>query len=161
MLQLQSWSQYQHHQHCGMPLTKSRPSLRTGGHKKSKSTVETGQPSSGHRKTKSTLENKIGPALVSPRHQQRPDATLLEEDDEYDSGDNTGENAGDNTGAIPSRRDEAGSGGRFSMPDFRLQGLLSRARKRIKDRRENACSPESPLGPLSPLSPGNSVSQKP
>lgn len=143
-----------------MPLTKPRPSLmRPSGHKKSKSTVETTQKPVSHKKSWSTLGNKIGPASPSPRQLQRPDATLLEEDereeDEYYAG---SDNARNNAGAIAaanSRRDEAGSsGGLFSMPDFRLQGLLSRARRRIKERggRDNgsASSPDSPSGPLSP-----------
>ncbi|KAK7402483.1 hypothetical protein QQX98_011761 [Neonectria punicea] len=136
-----------------MPLLKPRPSLtRPSGHKKSKSTVETTQKPIGHKKSWSTLGNKIGPVSPSPRQLQRPDATLLEEDERAEDECDAGAIAVVNS----SRRDEAGpGGGLFSMPDFRLPDLLSRARRRIKERggrdNGNGCSPaSSPSGPLSP-----------
>jgi hypothetical protein len=145
-----------------MPLTKPRPF----GHKKSKSTVEAGKKPSSHKKTTSTFG--VSTSISSPRdlrHQQRLDATVLEEEDEYDSG-------GDTAGASSSRRDEASAGaaspsgggssssagGLFSMPDFRLQGLLSRAKKKVRERSGRRNTDTDTDEPSGPMSPGDSVS---
>ncbi|KAM0556888.1 hypothetical protein ACHAPJ_005561 [Fusarium lateritium] len=130
-----------------MPLSKLRPSPRpsaTSSFSSSSNITNKSEVKKDKSESKSTEDNKNTPARKRHHERQRSraqpqnattstsiiaaksannDSEILNENDEND--------AADESGAIGA---SASTGGRFARPDYLLQDLLARAKKRVKER---------------------------
>ncbi|KAM5381933.1 hypothetical protein ACJZ2D_002721 [Fusarium nematophilum] len=125
-----------------MPLTKSRPSPRPGANDGSFSVGSdvTSRSKDRDKSLSKSAENKIAPALrrqherqgsrAQPQGATAASSTATDPQNEVNAAD---ADAVDDSGAIGASGSSS-TGSRFVRPDYLLQGLLLRAKKRVKDR---------------------------
>ncbi|KAI8722245.1 hypothetical protein NCS52_00368000 [Fusarium sp. LHS14.1] len=128
-----------------MPLTKSRPSPRPTASSTFSDVADKSLSLRRDRKKKQkdrSAENKIAPAHYEQQRSRalQPQNAMgvttiitaaMNDDDNYNDGEDSAEDDTEDSGAIGA---SAAGTGRFARPDYLLQGLLARARKRVKER---------------------------
>lgn len=123
-----------------MPLTKSRPSPRPAASSTFSDAADKSLRRDRKKKQKDrSAENKIAPVhherqrsrALQPQSAMGVTTTITAAMNDDNDGEDSAEDDTEESGAIGA---SAAGTGRFARPDYLLQGLLARARKRVKER---------------------------